>query len=119
MNFQEKVIKTTMDLRQRAAALANVAVATARARAQVAARRVETLKGSLTTLTVGGRQLNTLARRHAARFVKQNSTIAVDAGKDVGALARSTFASLTQRAQPKPKARKKVAATRRRAARAA
>ena len=31
------------------------------------------------------------------RFVKENSTIAVDAGKDVSALARTTFASLAKR----------------------
>ena len=119
MNFQEKMFETTADLRNRAATLAQVAVATARARATVAARRVETLKGSLATLTVAGRQFNKVARRHAVRFAKQNSTLAADAGKDVGALARSTFATLTQRTQPKPKARKKVAATRKRTTKAA
>ena len=38
---------------------------------------------------MAGRELNKVARRHAARFVKENSTIAVDAGKDVSALART------------------------------
>ncbi len=56
------------------------------------------LKGSFATLTVAGRELNKVARRHAARFVKENSTIAVDAGKDVSALARTTYATLAKRA---------------------
>ena len=76
MNFQEKLLESTADLRARAAALANVAVATARARAQVAAKRVDVLKGSFAALTVAGREFNKVARRHAARFVKENSTIA-------------------------------------------
>ena len=78
MNFQEKMFETTADLRARAAALANVAVTTARARAQVAAKRVDALKGSFAALTVAGRELNKVARRHAVRFVKENSTIAVE-----------------------------------------
>jgi len=105
MNFQEKVLETTADLRARAAAIANVAVTTARARAGVAAKRVNDLKGSFAVLTVAGRELNKVARRHAARFVKENSSIAANAGKDVTALARSTYATLTQRATP-TKARK-------------
>jgi hypothetical protein len=117
MNFQEKVLETTADLRSRAAALATVAVSTARARAEVAAKRVTGLKGSLAALTVAGRELNKVARRHAARFVKENSSIAANAGKDVSALARSTFATLTQRTAPaKPR---KPAAVRKRAARKA
>jgi hypothetical protein len=112
MNFQEKMLETTADLRARAAALANVAVTTARARAEVAAKRVQGLKGSIAVLTVAGREFNKVARRHAARFVKENSTIAANAGKDVSALARTTFATLTQRAATKarkaPAARKRV-----------
>jgi hypothetical protein len=105
MNFQEKVFETTADLRARAAALANVAVTTARTRAEIAAKRVQGLKGSITVLTVAGREFNKVARRHVARFVKENSSIAANAGKDVTALARDTFATLTQRAAP-TKARK-------------
>jgi len=105
MNFQEKMFETTADLRARAAALANVAVTTARARAEIAAKRVQGLKGSIAVLTVAGREFNKVARRHAARFVKENSSIAANAGKDVTALARDTFATLTQRAAP-TKARK-------------
>ena len=74
MNFQEKMLETTADLRARAAALANVAVTTARTRAQVAAKRVDVLKGSFAALTIAGREFNKVARRHAARFVKENST---------------------------------------------
>jgi hypothetical protein len=112
MNFQEKMLETTADLRARAAAFANVAVTTARTRAQIAAKRVDAFKGSFAALTVAGRELNKVARRHATRFVKENSTIAVSAGKDVSALARNTYATLTQRAAPK-KARKAPAARKR------
>jgi hypothetical protein len=102
MNLQEKLFET---------------LAAARARAQFAAKRVN-VKGSLATLTVAGRELNKVARRHAARFVKENSTIAVNAGKDVSALARSTFATLSKRAA-QPKAARKAPAARKRAARKA
>ena len=105
MNFQEKMLETTADLRARAAAFANVAVNTARTRAEIAAKRVQGLKGSIAVLTVAGREFNKVARRHAARFVKENSSIAANAGKDVTALARDTYATLTQRAAPS-KARK-------------
>jgi hypothetical protein len=105
MNLQEKVAEATSDLRTRALALANAALTQARARADVAAKRVGTLKLSLATLSTAGRELNKVARQHAVRFVKQNSAIALDAGKDVSALARSTFAKLGE----SPKARSKRA----------
>jgi hypothetical protein len=115
MNFQDKMRETTAELRERAAALASAAVKTARARAENAARRVEMLKGPLAKLTQAGRELNKVARRHAVRFVKENSSIAVEAGKDVSALARTTYASLAKRpVAPKTTARK--AAPRRRSA---
>jgi hypothetical protein len=113
------MFEKTADLRSRAAAIANVAVATARARAEVAAKRVQGLKGSLAALTVAGRELNKVARRHAVRFVKENSSIAVEAGKDVSALARTTFATLSQRAAAKPKARKTAVKRKRSVARKA
>ena len=119
MNFQEKMLETTADLRARAAALANVAVTTARTRAQVAAKRVEVLKGSFAALTVAGREFNKVARRHAARFVKENSAIALNAGKDVSALARSTYATLSKRAAAAPRKARKAPAVRKRAARKA
>jgi hypothetical protein len=113
MNFQEKVLEATADLRSRAAVLAEEALKTARARAGVAARRVEVLRGSLAKLTVASREFNKVARRHAARFVKQNSTLAVAAGKDVSALARTTYATLAKRPAAKtarkPAARKAAA----------
>ena len=116
MNFQEKMFETTADLRTRAAALANAAVTTARARAQIASQRVDALKGSFAALTVAGRALNKVARRHAVRFVKENSSLAVEAGKDVSALARTTYATLAKRGTAKPKARKarKAVASRKR-----
>ena len=118
MNFQEKMLVTTADLRARAAEIANVAVANARTRAKVAATRVGALKGSFAALTMAGREFNKVARRHAARFVKENSTIAASAGKDVSALARTTYATLTQRAAA-PKSRKAPAARKRTAKKAA
>ena len=117
MNFQSKVFETTTDLRARAAALANVAMVTARTRATQAAERVGTLKGSLAALQMAGRELNKVARRHVSKFVKQNTAIAREAGKDVSALARSTYSQLAARdAVParkprKPAARKRVKAS--------
>lgn len=117
MKFQEKVLEATADLRSRAALLADEAVKTARLRAGVAAKRVEGLKGSFATLTTASRELNKVARRHAAKFVKENSTIAVAAGKDVSALARTTFATLAKR--PVAKKARKPAARKRSSAKAA
>jgi hypothetical protein len=101
MNFQEKMFETTAELRARAAALAAEAIARARSRAQLAAKRVDALKGSISALTVAGRELSKVARHHAVRFVQENSSLAADAGKDVSALARSTYATLAQRAPTK------------------
>ena len=98
MNFQEKVFETTAEFRAQAA------------------RRVETLKGSLAALKSAGTELNKVARRHVSRFVKENSAIAVEAGKEVGALARATYAQLankpaaTIRKARKPTARKRTTA---------
>jgi hypothetical protein len=117
MNFQEKVFEATADLRSRAALLTDEALKNARTRAGLAAKRVEVLKGSLATLSLAGREFNKVARRHAARFMKKNSTLAVAAGKDVSALARMTFASLAKR--PAAKKARKPAARRRSAAKAA
>ena len=116
MNFQEKLFESTAELRSRAATLACGALTTARARAEVAAKRVEALKGTFGTLTIAGREFNKVARRHAARFVKENSTIAAEAGKDVSALARTTYATLAKRGQAKPKVRKSASAPRKRSA---
>ncbi|HEU5134357.1 MAG TPA: hypothetical protein VFU13_04360 [Steroidobacteraceae bacterium] len=113
MNFQEKVFEATAELRDRALAFANVAVSSARTRAQAAAKRADALKGSLATLSIAGRELNKVARRHAQRFVKESSTIAADAGKDVSKLARTTYATLAKRPATARKARKAPAARKR------
>ena len=118
MNFQSKVFETTADLRARAAALANVAVVTARTRANQAAERVGTLKGSLAALQLAGRDFNKVARRHVSKFVKQNTAIAREAGKDVSALARSTYSQLATRETVVTRKPRKAAA-RKRAAKAA
>jgi hypothetical protein len=97
MNFQERLIQASSDLRTRAAAFTTAALDVARSRAVLSPRRVEEIKGSLATLSIAGRQLNKVAQRHASRFMKQNSAIAVAAGKDVGALAKSTMATLSGR----------------------
>jgi hypothetical protein len=112
MNFQEKLFEATAQLRTRAEALAQAAVDTTRSRADIAARRVDGLRKSLAVLNDAGRQFNQVARRHASRFVKQNSPLVAAVRKDVSQLARTTFTSLTQRAAVK-KARKPAAARRR------
>jgi len=117
MNFQDKLIEASSDLRARAANLTSAALDLARARADVATQRVDVLKDSLATLTVAGRALNKVAQRHASRFVKENSAIAVAAGKEFGALARTTYATLSGRKGAAKRARKTRAtrATRKRA----
>jgi hypothetical protein len=117
MKFQEKLLEATADLRSRAALLADEALKTARLRAGITARRVDGLKDSLATLTTAGRAFNKVARRHVTRFVKENSTIAVAAGKDVSALARTTFATLAKR--PAAKKARKAAVRKRSTAKAA
>ena len=113
MNFQEKLFETTQDLRTRAATLGKAALLTARDRAAVAASRVEkrvgALKTSLTTLTVAGRALEKVARRHGAQFVKQNATIAQAARKDVTSLALTTFDAFAKRGAATKNARKPAA----------
>ncbi len=119
MNFQEKVFETTAELRARAVELADVALTQARATATRAAQRVQGLKGSLAVLRSAGQDLNVVARRHVTRFVKENRTIAVAAGKDLQALARSTFATFTQKPAVARKPRKLSARKRPASAKAA
>ena len=116
MNFQEKLFETSAELRTRAEAIASTALETARLRAEAAAKRVEKLKGSFAILNTAGRELNKVARRHAIRFVQQNSTLASQVRDDVSALARSTITTLTK--APAKQARK-PSATRKRARKAA
>jgi hypothetical protein len=110
MNFQEKLLEASSELRTRTAALAASALERARSRATLASK-------GISVLNVAGRELNKVARRHAVRFVKQNSTIAAAVRKDVTDLARTTYASLAPRTAPK-KARRATTA-RKRAAKAA
>ena len=119
MTFQEKMFETTVDLRARAAAIANAAVDAARTRATVASKRVELLKGSLMALSAASRQLNKVARNHASRFVKENSALALAAGKDVSDIARTTYEALAKRTNVKSKARKSRATRKRARAKAA
>ena len=119
MNFQEKMFESTAELRARATTIGAEAIARARVRAKLAAKRVESLKGSFTALTVAGRELNKVARRHAVRFVKENASLAAAAGKDVSALARSTYATLAKPTSLKRATRKSPAARKRTASKAA
>lgn len=112
MKFQHKVIETTADLRTRAVAFASIALETARARAALAAKRVDGLKTSLTALQAAGREFNKMARRHVTRFVEENSVIALDASKDVTALARSTYSTLARRGATSGRKARKTAVTR-------
>jgi hypothetical protein len=114
MNFQEKLMEASSELRARATAFATGALDVARARADVAAKRVDGLKQSLAVLTVAGRALNEVAQRHASRFVQENSALAREAGKDLGTLARSTYATLSGR-KTSPKRKTRSSATRKRA----
>jgi hypothetical protein len=118
MNFQEKVIEASAQLRERAAALADAALGSARERADRAAQRVEGFRKSLIVLNDAGKQLNKVARLHAGRFVKQNSPLVTAVRKDVSELARSTFATLT-RAPRTGKPARKTATSRRRTRKAA
>lgn len=111
MNLQEKLFETTADLRARARSIADAALPRARARLSA---RVKDLKHSLATLSVAGRALNKVARVHTARFVKENSAIATKAGRDVSALARTTYATLAK-TEAAPKARKAANARTKRA----
>ncbi len=115
MNFQDRLIEASSDLRTRAAALTTAALDVARSRADVAAKRVGQLKSSFATLSVARRELNKVAQRHASRFVKDNAAIAVAAGKDLSAVARSTYASLSGRKMPAKSRKTRAAATRKRA----
>jgi len=116
MNFQEKLFETSAGLRSRAQSIATTALA--RIQADIAAKRVEkrlaALKGSIAILNTAGRELNKVARRHAIRFVEQNSTLASQARDDVTALARSTITTLTK--APAKKAHKAAAKRTRKAA---
>ena len=73
MNFQEKLFETSAELRSRAQAIATTALRAlaGRCRRQASGSK---LKGSLAILNTAGRELNKVARRHAIRFVQQNST---------------------------------------------
>lgn len=116
MNLQEKVFEVASDLRSRSLTLANIALETARARAQGAVKRAAVLQGSLETLGVSGRELNKVVRRHATRLVKENVTIARAAGKDVSALARQAYANFAKSGAKKPASpRRKSTVSRKRA----
>jgi hypothetical protein len=118
MNLQEKVFEVASDLRARSLALAQAAIEAGRIRAQEAARRAVILQGSLDTLGVSGRELNKVVRRHAARFVKENSTIVRAATKDVSAIARDTYASFAKSGAKKQAAPTRKSASSRKRARA-
>ena len=115
MNFQKQVSENAADLRARAMTFADLALV--RARAALSTQRVATLKASLTALQIAGRELNQVARRHVSRFVKENSVIARDAGKDVTALARATYSSLAKQGARPARKNRKTAAARKRTAR--
>src|SRR4051812_39575553 len=98
MNFQDRMIEVSARLRARATSLANAA-------GELALNRAALTK-SIATLSIAGSELNKVARRHASRFVRENSALAIAAGKDIGAIARSTYTSLSARAATKVPARK-------------
>jgi len=115
MNFQETLIAASSHLRTRAAVLMAAAFGAARTRAHLATQRAKGRKAALATLSIAGRELNEVAQRHALRFVQENSALAIAAGKDFSALARSTYASLSGRKAPARSRKVRAAATRKRA----
>jgi len=94
MNLQEKLFEASARLRARTV------------------DRFARINVSLEVLNGARRELGKVARRHATRFVKQNSSIASAVGQDVARLARSTYVSLASRSNP-PKARRPARARRR------
>jgi hypothetical protein len=117
MNFQENLFETAAEVRDRAASAATAALETARERAILASRRAKDLKGSLIVLKSAGKELNLVARRHVGRLVSENRAIVVEAGRDLGTLARTTYKSITTQGPKKRTARKKKATRARRVAR--
>jgi hypothetical protein len=115
MNLQDRILESTAQLRARALTLGQAALITARERAGIAASRVEkrvgTLKSSLTTLGIAGRELEKVARRHGAKFVKENATLVQAARKDVTSLAQSTFDAIAKRSATGTKQTRKPAAS--------
>jgi hypothetical protein len=70
------------------------------------ARVADIARARLTTswriLDGARQQLRRVAGRHAARFVRQNSTLFQHAGSDISDLARETYATLrSKKAQPR------------------
>jgi hypothetical protein len=123
MNFRDKFAEATAQLRARSEAIAQSALEKAGVRPDLIARRVGGFKKSLAVLNVAGRELNQVARRHASRFVKQNSPLFTAVRNDVTQIARSAYSTLSKGQAPKkarkPTASRKPAASRKRAAKAA
>jgi hypothetical protein len=117
MNFQEKLLETAAEVRVRAASAAASALETAREGAILATRRARELKGSLIVLKSAGRALNKVARRHVGRLVSGNRAIALAAGRDLGTLARDTYASIATSGTKTRTPRKKKTTRARRVAR--
>ena len=116
MNFQEKMLEASAQLRGRLATLATAALDAARSRANLDSR-VADLRKSISVLNGARRQLRKVAGRHAGHFVKQNATLVSAVRKDVSAVARSTFASLS--ARPVAKKARRAPVARKRSAKAA
>jgi hypothetical protein len=117
MNLQEKLFEAASDVRVRAASAAAAALQTAREGATQAARRAQDLKGSLIVLKRAGKEFNQVARRHVGRLVTENRAIAVDAGRDLGTLARATYCAIAAHGTKPRAARKKKASRSRKASR--
>ena len=96
MNFQEKVLEV-------AAGCAPAALPPRRSNERAAQRAASLQDRSHSRWRPS---FNKVARRHAARFVKENSTIACRRPQGRLALARDTFATLTQ----SPRARRSKSA---------
>jgi hypothetical protein len=95
MNIQEKLFEASAELRARTATLVATLTRAASSRASLARRSVAVLNDA-------GREFRKVARRHAARFMRDNSKLAATVRQDVTSLARDTLASFAkERAQKK------------------
>ena len=101
MTLQEKLTAASAELRARAVTLTDAAFKATREQTDVAAARLANLRTSLMVLAAARTEFRKVARRHAGRFVKQNSPLFAAVRKDMSELARSTYQTLTTGQAPK------------------
>jgi len=106
MNFQEKLTDLAQRVRSNPAAFASAAAAAARRRLEAGQRRMHVLRKSFDVLNSAGQEFGQVTRHHANRLMKQNSPLLAAAGKDISALARTTFRTLVDGKAPRQRSRR-------------